>query len=161
MKKAFSILTGLALLLVLLTSCEKNPETGSNNGISDAGAITGVVKDVETGKTLSNKFITLSTSAGTSLKLSTKTDAEGRFLFGHIPPSLDYFIYSVFDEEYYYDVVYLSVDGKVRNLTGIDDEDDANETIYYKDKYHYFSIKAGQIREVEIRVKKDIYEEED
>lgn len=155
MKKLFSILAGLALSMALLTSCEKNPETGSNNGISDAGAVTGVLKDAETGKTMANKYVRL--FGDSNLGLMSQTDAEGRFLFGHIPPSLDYYIDLIFDEENYYDVVYLSVDGEVRDLSWDDDEDD--ETGYLKDKHQFFSVKAGQVREVEIRVKKEYRED--
>lgn len=148
MKKLFSILAGLALSMALLTSCEKNPETDSNNGISDAGAVTGVLKDAETGETMANKYVRL--FGDSYLGLMSQTDAEGRFLFGHIPPSLDYYIYRIFDEENYYDVVYLSVDGEVRDLyTDID-----TETGYLKDKHQYFSVKAGQVRELELRVVK-------
>ena len=151
MKKAFSILTGLALSLVLLTSCEKNPETGSSNGngISDAGAITGIVKDVETGKAIANRLVGIYPDA------ATKTDEDGRFLFGHLAPSLFYYFTGVMDiyadengDWYNYDIVYLSIDGKSRDLSYGD----------YDDTGYYFSIKAGQVREVEIRVKKEYSE---
>ncbi|MDE5575218.1 MAG: carboxypeptidase-like regulatory domain-containing protein [Bacteroidales bacterium] len=150
MKKAFSILTGLALALVLLTSCEKNPETGSSNGngISDAGAITGVVKDVETGKAIANGLLWIYPDA------ATKTDEDGRFLFGHLAPSLCYYfkgIMDIYEDEngyWLYDIVYLSIDGKLRDLSYGD----------YDDTGYYFSIKAGQVREVEIRVKKEYIE---
>ncbi|MDE5763081.1 MAG: hypothetical protein K2H68_06200, partial [Bacteroidales bacterium] len=85
---------------------------------------------------------------------ATKTDEDGRFLFGHLAPSLFYYfrrITDIYEDEngyWDYDIVYLSIDGKLRDLSYGD----------YDDTGYYFSIKAGQVREVEIRVKKEYRE---
>ncbi len=151
MKKLFSILTGLGLALVLLTSCEKNPESGSGSS-SDVATVTGVLKDAETGKPMANTIVIMEMYYG--VYFYDRTDAEGRFLFGHMPPRTQCLIIGVIsNDERDYEIVYLAVDGQERDL-------DADLNEYWDiDEGPVFFLNAGQTRNLEVRVKEWQYED--
>lgn len=150
MKKLFCLLASLALPILLLISCEKKPldnnepDTENPGSLTDAytGAITGVVKEAETGKAIAGIEV-----ATYPLELYTKTDVNGKFSFGHLPPSTRYYVFINDDDSDYENApVYFTLDGVESEKY----EHEESGRWYYE--LPEFSVEAGKIRKLEFHL---------
>ncbi len=78
----------LVAACLLLSSLPASPQTAQANSTQPQGAertISGVVVNQATAQPLVDAEVSLSDSHGGPLRMNTRTDAEGRFVFNHLP----------------------------------------------------------------------------